>query len=238
MSDPYAKAVHCPYTISIDGSRLFGDGSECFESKSGKGVLAQVSATDPRTPQVLEKVLVWDEDAPCGGINGQSYIHYSGVTSDFAGMTAGAGDWMHTYKAAVFADGIPVPQGTVGCYPFTSRGNDAVMPICLETWRVARFGSECPEQPTAPAVVAWAALVSTSLAVAVLVGFLTCRCRRRKRKGHDLGGEGIFTTDDVIVPIEVGETEPALLETVEQPVEEEPVTLDTIGEIKVTATIV
>jgi len=170
---------------------LKGDGSECFESLSDFGVRAQISARDVTSPNALAEVMVWDEDAPCGG-DGQSYIHYSGDDSIFHGMTAGAGELLHTYKAGVFEDGLPVPQGTIGCYDFTTKGYDEFQPICLQTWKVARFGSSCPEQvKPPPATNAWAVLVSIILVVVILIGLLAWKCRTRqfRTKGYD-SGEG------------------------------------------------
>lgn len=96
-------------------------------------------------PSVLDSVLVWDEDAPCGG-DDESYVHYAGPSSAFAAMTAGAGPTLHAYRAAAFVEeGLPVPAGTTGCYAFTTKGENGRTYECLFMWQVAKAGSVCPQ---------------------------------------------------------------------------------------------
>lgn len=176
--------------LGADGKVVNGDGSECFEPDSRSGIVADVSSGDDD----LDDLLVWDEDAPCGG-DDRSYVHYSGPSRGFGAMTAGAGDLVHTYRAAVFFDGLPVPPGTAGCYAFSTRssrgGDDEYAHYgCLATWEVARYGTPCPRRrrrlPSNNAVLAFAA---SAFVAAALTGAWWRRRRRAREPARDAEGD-------------------------------------------------
>ncbi|CAB9526609.1 expressed unknown protein [Seminavis robusta] len=136
----HARKTECTYDIIINGVAIEGDNTECFKSP-GNGLPALVSGSE------ADPIVVWDPDAPCGGEHG-SYIHYAGMGSmkNFEPMTAGAGDVVHTYRAAVFGKGLPLAEETTGCVQFDTT---SVGPLkCQKSWKVARFGSSCPKKPT------------------------------------------------------------------------------------------
>ena len=200
--------------LSAEGDTLNGDGSECFESDSTSGIVADVSAV---SDDDLDHIMVWDEDAPCKGSD-WSYIHYSGPSSEFAGMTAGAGDMIHTYKAAYFYGGLPVPAGTRKCYPW-STNHDAnfyqytdMRYTCLKKWKVARFGSSCPEQAkqekvgsTPPAVIVLSAMVALAL-TGVALGLMSVWVHKRKQQ-KDLSDPTMKTAEELQATTEEIEAE-------------------------------
>jgi len=101
--------------------------------------LAWKNAAD--APESLQRLLVWDTEAPCGG--DRMYIHYAGEADGVtkAPMTAGAGALVHTYMAGYF-ETLPVPAGTTGCYAATI---DMHQCSHAKEWQVARHGTPCPE---------------------------------------------------------------------------------------------
>ncbi|CAB9504695.1 expressed unknown protein [Seminavis robusta] len=164
----HGSQAECPYDIIINGLVIEGDNTECFQS-SEKGVLAFVSGSE------VDPIVVWDPDAPCGGEH-PSYIHYAakGSVEKFEPMTAGAGDVVHTYQAAIFENGLPMEEGTGGCVQFDTS---TVGPLkCQKSWKVARYGSSCPEMPKPKTSSTVGVLVV--LVVANVIGFVLW-----KRKG-------------------------------------------------------
>lgn len=94
-----------------------------------------------------DAIVIWDKDAPCP--NGGSYIHYAanGNVENVEPMTAGAGAVVHTYRAAIFKKGLPLPAGTTSCNAFDTLEQPVAMDdlACLQSWQVARFGNLCPD---------------------------------------------------------------------------------------------
>ena len=98
--------------------------------------MAEVSGSE------VDAIVVWDPDAPCG-----NYIHYAaaGTVETFEPMTAGAGTVVHTYHAAIFPSGLPLPEGTTGCAGQDFDPTSTATPQqCVKTWQVARYGNACP----------------------------------------------------------------------------------------------
>ena len=160
-----------------DGLAIAGDGSECFESPSEIGVLAQVAGSE------VDAILVWDPDAPCGN-DGNVYVHYAanGMVDDiFKPMTAGAGPLIHKYLAANFWDGnLPIAENTTGCHSLDTKYFSPELQQCSKRWSVARYGTPCPKQKEISAAF---------VVIAFLILLLSVVCWKQR---HEL--ERLFRT--------------------------------------------
>jgi hypothetical protein len=149
-------------------------------------------------------VVVWDPDAPCGASPGvqddgsgrnSDYLHFvhyaSSSSSTFEKMTAGAGPLVHSYSAAYFVDNhdgdmgdgwkLP-PEGTTGCYykdDWNGSEVAAAAATCQKTWKVARFGNECPPSSAAR----HSATPSSSLALGLVVVVLAVVAWKKRNIG-------------------------------------------------------
>jgi hypothetical protein len=174
------------FSAHTDNWVINGGGSECYESERETGIAGRVS--NPNGGDLDNLLLVWDEDAPCGN-DDESYIHYSGSSNAFQAMSAGSGETVHTYRAAVFPYGFPVPPGTSGCYPFSSKTSTEWL-TCLKKWKVARHGTSCPAEhspkqkhlPVPRAFFVMAFIVFSIMMVSGL-GIIVCRkCNKNRQK--------------------------------------------------------
>jgi hypothetical protein len=183
------------YGAVTEGKPIQGNGDECFQSPDENGLDATVIVTGASSAENVV-VVVWDPDAPCGvspGVQDDSgrncdYLHYVHATSmsapTFEKMTAGAGPLVHSYSAAYFVDNggngdmgdgwkLP-PEGTTGCYykdkdDWNGCKVAAVAAACEKTWKVARFGNECPPSSAARRPAMPSSLLALGLMVAITV---------------------------------------------------------------------
>ena len=174
----YTRCVYqnyCGCSNFSDGLVIVGDGSECFESSSEMGVLAQVAGSE------VDAILVWDQDAPCG--TGHVYVHYAadGMVNDiFEPMTAGAGPLVHKYLAANFWEDLPIAENSTGCQPLDTKYFSPALQQCSKTWSVARYGTPCPKQKEISAAF---------VVIAFLILLLSVVCWKQR---HEL--ERLFRT--------------------------------------------